>query len=149
MTLRSRKDAPVPVNHERQKQARDQKEIRHPEWLCEGDQQMHETGMAGGGLDAQHRMHHDHHDDADTLGVVHPIDARRHWLRRRRGRTIRINGRYALLCHSSPLKILFGLGLSSCLGLTCLARIGSGLYCRRYAFQMPYDLRKCVFLSLL
>src|SRR6266851_4522134 len=27
--------APATVDHDRQEQARDQKEIRHPEWLCE------------------------------------------------------------------------------------------------------------------
>ena len=43
----------------------------------EGDQKMHEAGLARGRLDAQHRMHHDNHDDADAFGVVYPVDAYR------------------------------------------------------------------------
>ena len=30
--------------------------------------------QAGGRLDAQHRMHHHDHDDADALGIVDPVD---------------------------------------------------------------------------
>ena len=67
--------APVAVDHDRQEQPRDQEEIRHPERFGEGDQDVHEAGLAGGGFHAQHRMHHHHHDDADALGVVDPVDA--------------------------------------------------------------------------
>jgi hypothetical protein len=66
--------APVAVDHERQEQARDQEEIRHPERLGKSDQYMHEAGLADGQFHADHRMHHDHHHDADTFGVVHPVD---------------------------------------------------------------------------
>jgi hypothetical protein len=69
--------APVAVDHHRQEQPRYQEEVRHPERLCEGDQGVHETGLARGQFDAQHRMHHHHHDDADALGVVHPIESHR------------------------------------------------------------------------
>src|SRR5664279_2904026 len=60
---------------DREEQAGNQEEVRHPERFCERDQHMHEAGLAGRRLHAQHRMHHDHHDDADALGVVHPVDA--------------------------------------------------------------------------
>src|SRR5262249_8854671 len=33
------------------------------------------TGLIGGLFHAQHRMHHHHHDDADALGIIHPVDA--------------------------------------------------------------------------
>jgi len=36
----------------------------------EGDQHVHEAGLAGGQFHAQHRMHHHHHDNADALGVI-------------------------------------------------------------------------------
>ncbi|MGY4233445.1 hypothetical protein ACVIIW_002392 [Bradyrhizobium sp. USDA 4449] len=68
--------SPVPIDHQRQEQAGNQEEVRHPERLCEGHQNMHETGLAGGKLDPQHRMHRHHHDDADALGIVDPIDTR-------------------------------------------------------------------------
>ena len=32
----------------------------------------------GHGLDAECRMHHDHHDDAEALCVIDPVDARRY-----------------------------------------------------------------------
>ena len=67
--------APVAVDHDGEEQPRNQEEIRHPERLGERHQDMHEAGLAGGGFHAQHRMHHHHHDDADALGVVHPVDA--------------------------------------------------------------------------
>ncbi len=89
--------APVAVDHDRQEQPRDQEEVRHPERLGERDQEMHETGLAGGQLDAQHRMHHHHHDDADALGVIDPVDAGR---RCRRG-THR-DGGCAVCCHRCP-----------------------------------------------
>jgi len=38
--------APVAVDHDRQEQARDQEEIRHPERLRKRDQKMHEAGLA-------------------------------------------------------------------------------------------------------
>ncbi len=90
-------NAPVAGDHNRQEQARDQEEIRHPERLCEGDQNMHEAGLAGGQFDAQHRMHHDDHDDADAFGIVHPIDASRRGRRQTLG-----DGGCAFSCHRCP-----------------------------------------------
>jgi hypothetical protein len=46
--------APVAIDHDREEQAGDQEEIRHPEWPCEGHQKMHEAGLPGGRLDPQH-----------------------------------------------------------------------------------------------
>jgi hypothetical protein len=68
--------SPVPIDHQWQEQARNQEEVRHPERLCEGHGDMHETGLAGRDLHPQHRVHHHDHDDADTLGIVDPVDAR-------------------------------------------------------------------------
>ena len=69
------KSAPVAVDHDGQEQARNQEEIRHPERFCEHDDGVHEAALAGRRLHAQDRMHHHDHDDADALGVVHPIHA--------------------------------------------------------------------------
>ena len=67
--------APVAVDHDGEEKPRNQEEIRHPERLREHDERMHETGVASRLFHPQHRMHHHHHDDADALGVVHPVDA--------------------------------------------------------------------------
>ena len=100
--------APVAVDHDREEQARDQEEIRHPERLCEGDQRMHEAVLAGGQFHAQHRMHHHHHDDADALGVVHPVDTARRCLRRgRRSRGTLGDGGCAVWCHRCSFSARF------------------------------------------
>ena len=90
--------APVAVDHHRQEQPRDQEEVRHPERFCERDQDMHETGLAGGQFDPQHRMHHHHHDDADALGVIDPVDA----AGRRCRRGTLGDGGCAFSCHRCP-----------------------------------------------
>jgi hypothetical protein len=66
--------APVAIDDERQEQARKQEEVWHPERFCEFDHEVHEAGLSGRGLNAQHRVHHHHHDDADALGIVDPVD---------------------------------------------------------------------------
>jgi hypothetical protein len=66
---------PVAVDHDGKKKSRNQEEVWHPERLREHHERMHETGVAGRLFDAEHRMHHHHHDDADALGVIHPVDA--------------------------------------------------------------------------
>ncbi|MGX1287500.1 hypothetical protein AB7M50_006625 [Bradyrhizobium elkanii] len=90
--------APVAIDHDRQEQARDQEEVRHPERLREHHDIMHESGLLGGLLDPQHRMHHHDHDDADALGIVDPIDA----TARARGGTICRSG-CAVCGHLCPV----------------------------------------------
>jgi len=65
---------PVAIDHEGQEQAGNQEEIGHPERFGEGDHEVHEAGLAGRGLDPQHRVHHHDHDDADAFGIVDPVD---------------------------------------------------------------------------
>ena len=67
--------APVALDHACQEQAGDQEEIRHAKGLGEGDDVMHPAFLPERGLDAQRGMHRHHHDDAQALGVVDPVDA--------------------------------------------------------------------------
>ena len=65
--------APVAIDHAGEKKAGDQEEVRHPERLCELHDRVHEALAAGRGFDAERRMHHHYHDDADALGIVDPV----------------------------------------------------------------------------
>ena len=66
--------APVAVDDLGQEQPGNQKEVRHPERLGEGDHGMQPALLADGVPDAQRRMHHHHEDDAEALGVIDPVD---------------------------------------------------------------------------
>ena len=66
--------APVAVDDLRQEQAGDQEEVGHAERPGEFDDRVHPAFAAGGGLDAERRMHHHDEDDAEALGVVDPVD---------------------------------------------------------------------------
>jgi hypothetical protein len=63
---------PFPVDDAGEEQSRNEKEIGHAEGFGDGDDGPHEAARPGRLLDAQGRMHHDHHDDAETLGVIDP-----------------------------------------------------------------------------
>ena len=69
--------APVAIDHDGRKRPEIRKKSGIRNGLANITNDMHETGVAGRLFDAQHRMHHHHHDDADALGVVHPVDAGR------------------------------------------------------------------------
>ena len=66
--------APVAVDDQRQEQARDQEEIRHPERPREGHYRVQPAFLPDRLLDPERRMHHHHEDDAEAFGIVHPVD---------------------------------------------------------------------------
>ena len=67
--------APRTIDHEGQKQAGDEKEIRHAEWPRESDDIMHPAIVPGAKLDAERGVDHHHHDDAEAFAGIDPIDA--------------------------------------------------------------------------
>ena len=88
--------APVAVDDPGQEQPGNHEEVRHPERLREVDRPMHEALLAELGLDAERGVHHHDEHDADALGAVDPVDARRvrrHAPGARHGR--RVHGRAA------------------------------------------------------
>ena len=67
--------APVALDHAGQEQSGDQEEVGHAKGLGEGDDVMHPAFLPERRLDPQGGMHRHHHDDAQALGVVDPVDA--------------------------------------------------------------------------
>jgi hypothetical protein len=73
---------PVAIDDAGQEQARDQEEVGHAERLGEIGDCMHPVLLSGRELDAEGRVHRHHHDDAEALGVIDPVDAFRAFDRR-------------------------------------------------------------------
>jgi hypothetical protein len=66
--------APRSVDDIDKKQTGNHEKVRHAERQRKGDDGMQPAFAANGLLYAERRMHHHHKDDAETFGVIDPVD---------------------------------------------------------------------------